>query len=75
MAFSRALTALALLVPMAAALLGVFLLLPAIAALACAIAGLVLFKIGAEFGWKWSTVIGGLLMFSGIFAWAVKVTP
>jgi hypothetical protein len=72
--FWRVLTALALVLPLAAALLGVFLLLPVAVALGCAIAGMVLFKVGAKLDWQWPTVIGGAVMFSGVLAWALNVT-
>ena len=70
----RVLTALALVLPVTAALAGVFLLLPTLVALSCAIVGMVLFKVGANLGWTWPTVIGGALMFSGVLAWAINGT-
>jgi len=70
----RVVTALAMMLPAAAVLLSLFLLLPAVASLACAITGLVLFKVGAELGLNWSTIVGGTVMFAGVFAWAMNVT-
>lgn len=74
MKFWRFATTLAIALCGAAVLLALFLLLPAVAALGCAIIGMVLFKVGAHLGWSWSTVIGGIGMFSGVFAWAMNVT-
>jgi hypothetical protein len=71
---ARVAAALSLVVPVCAALVLLLSLLPAPFALSCGLAGMVLFKVGADLGWRWSTVVGGACMFSGAFAWALAVT-
>lgn len=62
---------LVLMLPACVALVLVLLLLPAVIAFGCMLIGLVMFQVGSELGWKWSTVLGGACMFSGAFAWAL----
>jgi hypothetical protein len=45
--------------------------LPPAFALWALFGGLVLFMVGAELHWRWPVVIGGVLMFAGVFAAAL----
>lgn len=62
---------LALMLPTCVALVVVLLLLPPAFSFGCMLVGLVLFKIGADLGWKRSTAVGGACIFSGVFVAAL----
>lgn len=68
----RILTATFLAVPMTAGVSGVLLILPQWLAFASVLAGLVLFKVGTHLEHNWCTVMGGVLAFGALFAWAVR---
>jgi len=70
----RVLTDLSIVLPICAAISGALLLLPSFLALGCVIAGVALFQAGEHLRWRWAVVIGGILMFSGVLAWALIVT-
>jgi hypothetical protein len=50
---------------------GLLMLLPPNFAVVALFVGLVLFLIGAELHWRWPLLIGGILMFGGVFAAAL----
>jgi hypothetical protein len=66
----RILVATAVTVLTLAAITGVLLLLPGYFALGAMFIGLVLFMVGGNW-WRWTAVIGGVLMFSGVLAAAL----
>ncbi|MEX0610560.1 MAG: hypothetical protein WD229_00455 [Pirellulales bacterium] len=51
-----------------AAIVGLLFLLPPGFAVATMFCGLVLFFVGAKLHWRWPVAVGGVLMFSGVFA-------
>ncbi len=68
----RVLVATLIAVPACAAVAALMWFLPTWVALWFAIAGVVLFQIGAEIGWKWCAFLGGIVMFGSVFAWAIR---
>jgi len=68
----RVVSVLALMLPACVAFVLLLFLLPPAFSFGCMLTGLVLFKIGADLGWKWSTVVGGACMFSGAFVAALS---
>lgn len=74
MNLARVAVALLVIVPVWAVMVLLCSLLPTVPSLGCALAGVVLFQAGGELGWRWTAVVGGACMFSGVFAWALAVT-
>ena len=54
-----------------AAIVGLLFLLPPGFAVAIMFCGLVLFLVGAKLHWRWPVILGGVLMFGGVFAAAL----
>lgn len=69
--FYRIIAAAAVAVPACAAIAGMLLLLPGPVAVGVMFCGLVMFLVGSKLHWFWTTAVGGVLMFAGVFAAAL----
>ena len=59
-------------VPSTCCLAAALLLVPPVAAIGIGFAGLVLFYVGKELNRPILLAIGGIVMFAGVFSWAVR---
>ena len=68
----RVLQMTAIVIPACAAVAAVMLCVPQWVAFGAALIGIVLFMTGKELHVGWCVIIGGVLMFGSVFAWAVR---